>query len=136
MLVRFSFFLFFFFYFFPELLKIKQLCTTRFPSNKIYSAMNMPFSNRVQNIKSNATNWCQNFTSSHLLVNKSIQTANDSLHINNSFFVLLHNSLHLHSRHRRDLFCIFLKCGKDRINKGLKLSCLRKIQKLKYCSRT
>lgn len=86
--------------FFSVLLKIKELATTIFSSNKIYSAMRIPFSNSVQNIESNATNWCQNFTSYHLLVNKPIQTAGDSLKINNSLFSSLNNSLHLHCRHQ------------------------------------
>lgn len=86
--------------FISDLLKIKGLATTRFSSNKICSAMHMPFSNSVQNIESNATNWCQNFMSYHLLVNKPIQAAGTSLKINNLLFSSLNSSLHLHCRHQ------------------------------------
>lgn len=51
--------------FISDLLKIKGLATTGFSSNKIYSAMHTPFSNSVQNIEPNTTNWCQKL---HLII--------------------------------------------------------------------
>jgi len=46
----------------------------------------MHLSNSAQNIESNATKWCQNFTPYHLLVNNPAQTVGYCVKINNSLF--------------------------------------------------